>query len=52
MDWDLFIKIASVIGAFGTIGGCFAAIYKILRKIEKHNEKVEEHMRECLYPKE
>jgi hypothetical protein len=46
MDWDLFIKIASVIGAFGTVGGCFAAIYKILRKIEKHNEKVEEHMRE------
>lgn len=46
MDWDLIIKIASVIGAFGTVGGGLAAIYKLIRRIEKHNEKVEEHMRE------
>lgn len=46
MDWDLFIKIASVIGAFGTVGGGFVAVYKAVRKIEKHYEKIQEHMLE------
>lgn len=43
MELDLFIKIASVIGALGTIIGALIAIYKSFRKIEKRLERYEEN---------
>lgn len=46
MNWELIIKFASIIGAIGTIGGCFIYVYKAVRNIEKHYEKIQEHMLE------
>lgn len=46
MNWDIIIRIAAIIGAFGTIGAAFAAIYKLVRNTERRYEKIEEHMLE------
>jgi hypothetical protein len=43
VDLDLIIKIAAVVGAFGTIGGGFVAVYKTVRKIEKRLEQNEKN---------
>lgn len=41
---ELIIKIASAIGAVGTLIGVLASIYKLVRRIEKRDEKIEAHM--------
>lgn len=43
---DLIIKISGLIGAIGAIIAGIVAIYKLVRKIEKQYDKIQEHMLE------
>lgn len=43
---DIIIKISGLIGAIGAIIAGIVAVYKLVRKIEKQYDKIQEHMLE------